>query len=128
LENESLRLIIPGSFFSVLVLWTEGHREFLGWYINLEDPVGRTATGFDYLDQVLDIVVSSDRLKWYWKDEEELLEAQARGLLSEQKADLLRREGHRAIELLCSCQPPFDRNWESWRPHRDWPSKRPRNG
>jgi predicted RNA-binding protein associated with RNAse of E/G family len=122
-EHEALRLIIPESFFSVLALWTKEHQEFLGWYINLEDPLRRTSTGFDYLDQVLDIIVSPDRLKWYWKDEEELLEAQARGLLSEQKANLLRREGQRAIELLCSGLPPFDCNWEDWRPHRDWPAR-----
>jgi len=117
---DALRLVIPGAFYSVLLLWTEGQREFVGWYLNLENPLCRTATGFDFLDQVLDIIVSPDRLKWYWKDEDELLEAQARGLISAQKATMLRREGNRAIKLLCSGLPPFDGNWENWRPHRDW--------
>ena len=125
-RRDSLRLVIPGAFYSVLLLWTAGQREFLGWYINMENPLRRTPTGFDYLDQVLDIIISPDRRKWYWKDEDELLEAQARGLISARKATMLRREGERAIKSVCSGLPPFDGGWENWRPHRDWSALRTR--
>lgn len=124
--RDSLRLVKPGAYYSVLLLWTAGQREFLGWYINMENPLRRTPVGFDYLDQVLDIVVSPDRQKWYWKDEDELLEAQACGLISEQKAEMLRREGERAIESVRFGLPPFNGDWENWRPHRDWSGPRTR--
>ena len=47
--------------------------------MNLEEPLKRTAIGFDYLDQLLDIEIAVDLSSWKWKDEDELEEAVARG-------------------------------------------------
>jgi predicted RNA-binding protein associated with RNAse of E/G family len=118
-KMDSLRLVTPGACYSVLLLWTEGQQEFLGWYINLEDPLCRTSVGFDFLDQVLDIV-SRDRREWQWKDEDEFLEARARGLIAAEKAQMLRHEGERAMKLVGSGLFPFQGEWVDWRPHSSW--------
>ena len=72
---EALRIVTPGRHHSVLLLWTEGFREFLKWYVNLEDPLTHSAVGFDYLDQFLDIEIAPDLSAWNWKDEDELEDA-----------------------------------------------------
>ena len=97
---EALRIVTPGRHHSVLLLWTEGFREFLKWYVNLEDPLTHSAVGFDYLDQFLDIEIAPDLSAWNWKDEDELEDAVANGLMTPQRADLIRAEGIRVIETL----------------------------
>jgi hypothetical protein len=99
--------------------WDENHI-FQGWKIDLIEPIRRTVLGFDYMDQLLDIIVSADRSTWYRKDEDEVQEAQARGLFtSEQVRDLYQR-GDRALEILLKNEPPFDREWETWNPDPAW--------
>ena len=67
---------------SVLLLWTAGFGELLLWYVNLEEPLKRTAIGFDYLDQLLDIEIAVDLSSWKWKDEDELEAAVVRGVMT----------------------------------------------
>ena len=119
---EALRIVTPGRHHSVLLLWTEGFREFLKWYVNLEDPLTRSAVGFDYLDQFLDIEIAPDLSAWNWKDEDELEDAVANGLMTPQRADLIRAEGIRVIETLDKKAPPFDEQWHLWRPDPQWES------
>ena len=54
-----LRLTVPGEGHSVLLFWNESG-QFASWYIDLETPMARTPLGFDYMDQMLDIVVAPD--------------------------------------------------------------------
>ena len=119
---EALRIVTPGRHHSVLLLWTEGFREFLKWYVNLEDPLTHSAVGFDYLDQFLDIEIAPDLSAWNWKDEDELEDAVANGLMTPQRADLIRAEGIRVIETLDKKAPPFDEQWHLWRPDPQWKS------
>lgn len=100
--------------------WWDDNRVFGGWKIDLVEPVRRTALGFDYMDQLLDIIVSPDRSTWYRKDEHEVQEAQSRGIFTlEQVSDLFRR-GESALQLILENEPPFDRAWETWRPDPAW--------
>jgi hypothetical protein len=99
--------------------WDED-RSFQGWKIDLIEPPRRTAIGFDYLDQLLDMIVSADRSSWYWKDEDEVQEAQARGIFTAEHVSDLYRRGKRALRLIRSNEPPFDRDWETWRPDPAW--------
>ena len=117
---EAFRIVTPGRHHSVLLLWTEGFREFLKWYVNLEDPLTHSAVGFDYLDQFLDIEIAPDLSAWNWKDEDELEDAVANGLMTPQRADLIRAEGIRVIETLDKKAPPFDEPWHLWRPDPQW--------
>ena len=119
---EALRIVTPGRHHSVLLLWTEEFREFLKWYVNLEDPLTHSAVGFDYLDQFLDIEIAPDLSAWNWKDEDELEDAVANGLMTPQRADLIRAEGIRVIETLDKKAPPFDEQWHLWRPDPQWES------
>ena len=119
---EALRIVTPGRHHSVLLLWTKGFGEFLKWYVNLEGPLTRSATGFDYLDQLLDIEIAPDLSAWNWKDEDELEDAVANGLTTPRKADLIRAEGTRVIEALDERAPPFDEQWHLWRPDPQWES------
>ena len=119
--QESLRIISPGSRHSTLLFWTAGFQELLQWYVNLEEPLVRTPIGFDYLDQLLDIVVAADLSEWTWKDEDEFEATVAQGMLSAEEADVIRAEGERVIEALEAGRPPFNEPWDRWRPDPSWP-------
>jgi predicted RNA-binding protein associated with RNAse of E/G family len=103
------------------LLWPEGHGDLICWYVNLEEPLRRTASGFDYMDQTLDIVISPDLSEWHWKDEDELAGAVSLGMISGGRAKELRAEGERVAELMKARKSPFDGGWESWRPDETWP-------
>ncbi len=120
--EESVRIITPGSRHSVILFWTAGFQEFLQWYVNLEEPLIRTPIGFDYLDQMLDIVAAADLSGWTWKDEDELEATVAHGRLSRAEADAIRAEGKRVIAALTARRPPFGEPWDRWRPDSSWPS------
>jgi hypothetical protein len=86
----------------------------------LEDPLQRTARGFDYVDQILDIVVAPDLKTWRWKDEDELEEAIALGLILPERARSMRAEGENVVRMLQSGKSIFN-GWENWRPDPSWP-------
>jgi hypothetical protein len=118
-DGEYLRLVIPGAPYSVLVFWLEAHSKFRDWYINLEDPLRRTPIGFDYMDQLLDIIVEPDLSGWHWKDEDEFQEAQELGLISPERAGSMRAEGESVVEMLLSGKSIFN-GWEHWKPDPSW--------
>ena len=118
--TEALRIVTPGSRHSVLLLWTARFGELLLWYVNLEDPLVRTPIGFDYLDQLLDIEIAPDLSRWKWKDEDEFEEAIAKGMLTSEKAEVIRAEGERVIAALHAGDSPFDEPWDRWRPDPSW--------
>jgi len=105
--------------YSVEIYRDAADSSLRGWYINLEEPFRRTALGFDWLDQMLDIVVSPDLSTWHWKDEDEFEAAVRFGVLSPARANTLRNEGEKAIAWLQSGKSPFN-GWEKWRPDPSW--------
>jgi uncharacterized protein len=109
--SDSLVLMRPGSRHSLWLFWTEGR--FTHWYVNFERHLGRTPFGWDYVDDKLDLIVAADGT-WRLKDEDELAEAHAAGLLD---ADEVRAEAERVL-----ADPPWPTGWESWRPDPAWPS------
>jgi len=119
-RTDVLMLITPEAAHAVYVMWEEGHRNFLCWYVNLQDPICRTPIGFDTRDHVLDIVINPDRSSWHWKDEEDLEDAVAVGLFSGEEASKIRAEGERVISLLRENRPPFCDGWEKWSPPSHW--------
>jgi hypothetical protein len=111
-----LYLVHVGFGYTYTGTWDDDHI-FGGWKIDLVDPVRRTSLGFDYMDQLLDIIVSTDRSSWSWKDEDEVRQAQEQGIFSvEQVRDLYQR-GERAVQAILENEPPFDGNWETWSPN-----------
>jgi predicted RNA-binding protein associated with RNAse of E/G family len=93
---------------------------FTHYYVNIESPLRRSPVGFDYTDWFLDVRIPLDRSGYVWKDEDELAEAVARGLVSERSAHDIRWAGERAIEHILLREPPFDRSWERWSPDPAW--------
>ena len=90
------------------------------WYVNLQDPFTPTAIGFDTTDHVLDVLIALDRSGWSWKDEDELEQAIAHGLFTEDDVMWFRHWGERAVERVILREPPFDRDWEAWEPDPAW--------
>jgi predicted RNA-binding protein associated with RNAse of E/G family len=91
-----------------------------GWYVNLQDPLRRHAAGFDTMDHELDVLVHDDGT-WSWKDEHELAEAISLGVLTAEDEPRLRADGRQAVRRILEREPPFDRDWDGWRPDPDWP-------
>jgi predicted RNA-binding protein associated with RNAse of E/G family len=117
-DNFSLRLKIPGADYSVH-LYFDMNKVLRAWYINLETPFKRFKTGFEYTDEELDIVLKPDLFSWHWKDEDELAEAVACGLITPERASYLYQEGERVVKWLQSGKSPFN-GWEKWKPDPSW--------
>ncbi len=109
----------PEEPYGVLAFW-EPDGAFAGWYVNLETPLHRTPVGFDFTDHCLDVLISPDRSTWTWKDEDELEEAVSLGIFSPADAEAFRAEGMVAVERIIQGEPPFDRDWSTWRPDPEW--------
>ncbi|MDX6397187.1 MAG: hypothetical protein QOJ43_595, partial [Gaiellaceae bacterium] len=100
-----------GRAHSVYVFWNDDG-SVRNWYVNFEQPLRRTPLGVDTFDWKLDLIVLPDR-SYRWKDEDELEQAAALGLLD---ADEVRAEAARVL-----AKWPFPTGWEDWRPDPTWP-------
>jgi len=114
-----LYLVQPGSGYTAIAYWDDDH-VFDHWKINLEEPMRRTPLGFDYMDQLLDILVSADRSTWRWKDEDEVRQAQARGIFTAEQVSELYQRGEHAVQSILGNEPPFNEDWENWMPDQAW--------
>ena len=118
-SSDVLFLVKPGSGYTAVGFWDDDCN-FHSWKINLEKPMQRTHLDFDYLDQLLDIVVSADHSTWHWKDEDEVRHAQELGIFSAERESELYQLGERAIQSIQANDPPFDGDWEHWKPDPTW--------
>jgi predicted RNA-binding protein associated with RNAse of E/G family len=119
-NTDVLMLVPPGVAYSVYAMWEKGHTDFRCWYVNLQEPLRRTPVGFDTMDHLLDVVISPDRSEWWWKDENEFMEAEEIGLYSAEEARAIRAEGERAIKAVQENRLPFCDGWEQWLPPVEW--------
>jgi hypothetical protein len=87
-----LHLVTPGAAHAIHLWWLPPDWHFGGWYVNLQEPIRRASVGFDYMDQMLDIVIEPD-LSWRWKDEEELEAAVNDRLVTRSWADEVASRG-----------------------------------
>ncbi len=117
-RGDTVFLVSPGTAHAVHVQW-DRQRQFVGWYVNMQEPIRRTNLGFDFLDHELDIVVSPD-LHWRWKDRDHMEQAQSIGLFSPEQASAIAQEGQRALEDIRRRAVPFDGSWNDWRSPSDW--------
>lgn len=99
-------------------MWTPNW-DFLGWYVNLQEPAVRTPLGFDTRDLWLDMLVAPDR-SWRWKDEDEVERVVKTGVVKAETMDEARAEGLRVAESIANGAPPFVESWRTWRPNPDW--------
>lgn len=116
--NRVLSFAWPRVSYAVLLFWsTEG--TFRGWYVNLQTPLLRTGLGFDYMDDMLDVVVAPDR-SWHRKDEAELARCVELGLWSPERAEAIRAEVPRVAERIERREEPFGERWLDWEPNPSW--------
>lgn len=113
-----VRITAP-EFHWAMLLYSEDDR-VKAWYVNLEEPVSRTAEGITISDRYLDIVIEPDRKSWRWKDEDELEEAVRLGIFTPGEAAQFRQDGLDAIARITSGEPPFDTSWADWQPDPEW--------
>lgn len=106
---------------AILAIWHGDWRPRC-WYVNLQVPLRRTATGFDTRDLFLDLVGDPDASRWRWKDEDELALAMDRGLVDAATADRIRDEASAIARDITAGHPPFDTDAWSWRPPESWPT------
>jgi predicted RNA-binding protein associated with RNAse of E/G family len=109
----------PETEHSVMAFWDDRWR-FGGWYVNLERALGRSNRTYDFVDHCLDVLIPPDRSTWTWKDEDELEEAVRRRTFTPEEAAAFRAEGERAALRVVHGEPPFDRDWSTWRPDPAW--------
>jgi predicted RNA-binding protein associated with RNAse of E/G family len=103
----------------VLLSWTI-EWGFQSYYINMQSPLREHGATLEFTDLFLDARIPPERDTYEWKDEQELAEAVRRGFLTEAEAQEVRRAGERAIERVLRREPPFDEDWEAWRPDPAW--------
>jgi hypothetical protein len=118
-RGEGILMLFPqAAAHSIWLFWnTTG---FWGWYVNLERRHAWHDRGCDTRDHVLDIWCERPR-EWQWKDEHELEQAVAYGVVSRADADEIRDEGERVGRIIARWEPPFCDGWETWRPDPSWP-------
>jgi hypothetical protein len=118
-DRHVLSFAWPHTFAAVLLEFRPDWSP-IRWYINLEEPLRRSEVGFDTLDHKLDVIVEFDG-SWRWKDEDELAEAIDRGVIDAGDEPALRADGEAAVRRVLEREPPFDRDWTTWRPDPSWP-------
>jgi predicted RNA-binding protein associated with RNAse of E/G family len=99
---------------------TRRQGDFIGWYINLQRPLVRSALGFDTLDQTLDLIIRPDLVAHHWKDEDEFAEDVRHGIFSAEEASAIRAEGERVLQKARRGESPFRDGWDVWQPDGSW--------
>jgi predicted RNA-binding protein associated with RNAse of E/G family len=131
-QGDTIRLHFPGKRYEVSLFYETGtgparpvqyyfpgiQARFYGWKVDITSPFARTALGFDIIDEVLDICVRPDRT-FDWRDQDEMSEAVRLGIYTEAEAQELYAVGYEVEALIRAHAPPFDEEWQTWRPDAD---------
>jgi hypothetical protein len=119
-----LMLQRPGDSYAVWVFWHGEEREFRSWYLNLQEPFRRTATGYDTQDLELDLILhTGGRIEW--KDDELLDLRVQEGRFTQDQARDIRAEGRRLAAELETRGHWWDAWWALWEPDPAWDSAAP---
>jgi hypothetical protein len=115
----ALYLSRPGTHYMLIAFWNDDGT-LRSWYVNLQDPFRRSALGFDYLDQELDVIVSPDLERWRWKDEEKFEALVRDGHIRRERARELRAIGEEVVRTRREPGSLFTLGWDRWQPPADW--------
>ena len=119
-DQAALHIVPDGAAFAVMVRWRRSFDDFAGFYVNVQEPLRRTAIGFDSMDQTLDILIAPDRSQVRVKDEDELRDAAHHGFFSAAEVVDIRAAARTATQMVLGRVPPFDEPWHLWRPDPAW--------
>ncbi|MER0449822.1 DUF402 domain-containing protein [Streptomyces sp. Edi4] len=89
--------------------------ELQDWYVNFQQPLRRTARGFDTLDQELDLVITADGSSYAWKDVDHFEERVRAGGFGPGEAEAVREAAAEVVRLIEHGEPWWER-WRDWRP------------
>jgi hypothetical protein len=128
-QGDSIRLFFPGKPYEVSLFYDTGSgpapwvefffpgvcERFYGWKVDVTSPFARTEVGFDMIDETLDIMITPGRSS-RWKDEDQMALFVELGIYTASEAEALHAIGDEVVEMVKRCEPPFDDEWQSWRP------------
>jgi Protein of unknown function (DUF402) len=116
-----LMLNRPSDHYAVWHFWKEPGRAFAGCYLNLEEPLRRTALGYDTQDLELDVwIPANGDGAWSFKDDE-LLEVRVReGRFTTADVERIRGIGAEIGSMLDTAGRWWDDGWSSWSPPHGW--------
>jgi len=114
--NRALRLTPFDAGYSLDHYWRNETDEFLGYQINLQEPLRRTSVGFDSFDQELDIVVTPGG-SWRWKDVDSFEQGVLDGFVSHEDGSAIRELARTLAGQIHELIPT---GWEDWRPNPTW--------
>ncbi len=117
--NGVLMLRRPGEAVSVWHFWDGPRRRFSGWYLNLEEPIRRTATGYDTADLELDIWIPAGEA-WRFKDEDLLEERVRAGRYTTAQRDASLALGDELGAKLDRGERWWDERWAGFEPDPAW--------
>lgn len=119
-DRAALHVVPAGAGFSVMLRWGRSFDDFRGWYVNVQEPLRRTAVGFDSMDQTLDVVIGPDRRRVEVKDDDELRRAASDGFFGPEEVAAIRAAARTATAMVLEGAPPLDEPWHRWRPDPAW--------
>jgi hypothetical protein len=109
----------PDRWSRVNLGWHPDTGDFMGWYVNFEQPVAANPTGVWGKDLVLDLLVAPDGT-FSVKDQADFDEAIDRGIVSAELRGIFAAETESVLAELHERSGPFDLLWTSFRPDSDW--------
>lgn len=98
--HDNLWFVPAGAPFAVHTIRTAPDAELLGWYVNVQEPIRPTPSGFDYLDHTLDVIVAPDLSSVQLKDEDELALGIEVGLYGDELAERIRAAADAGVAWL----------------------------
>jgi hypothetical protein len=113
-----LMLQRPGDPYGVWVFWRGDEREFVAWYLNIQEWY-RVADGFAIRDLELDVVVRPDG-SYALKDAELVDVRVAEGRMSEADAAHARAVADDVTAKLDRGEHWWSAEWASWTPPAEW--------
>ena len=116
-----LALRRPGEAYAVMHFWNGADRRFPGWYLNLEEPFRRTATGYDSQDLELDVLVPIDG-PCKLKDSDLLDQRVHERRFTDEQAVAIRRVGNELVARVDGGTRWWDERWASFVPQPEWRS------
>jgi hypothetical protein len=119
-ENRRFFLWRQSEWYAVSLFWRDADDAFLGWYVDILEPLRRSHLGIDTRDLILDIVIPPIGA-WRWKDEDELEWSGERGTLAPYGVESIRQMGQQTMASLQDGDPLLGEEWKDWRPDPTWP-------
>lgn len=119
-RGTKLSFLRAGAWASVEATW-HADGQFAHWYVNFQQPMRRTADGYDTLDLVLDLMVGPD-WSWSWKDVEPFEAAISRGIFGPETKSALEREAAQLQQEITNRSGPFSATWRGWAAPGTWPA------